>query len=135
MIEFGDARLPQSIWMRSHVEGRCWLYDGPLVGGGYAQVRSPAGRTYLHVWSYELYVGPIPDELEVDHRCRIRHCFNPVCLEAVTHAENMRRSRPATATHCQRGHEFTDYRAADGRRRCVTCMTIWAARRRAREAA
>jgi hypothetical protein len=122
VIEFGDPRLPQSIWLRSAVDDNgCWIYNGPLVRGDYAQVKSPTGRTYLHVWSYELFVGPIPEGLEVDHRCRVRYCFNPVCLEAVTHAENMRRSAPATATHCKRGHEFTDYRAADGRRRCVAC--------------
>jgi hypothetical protein len=125
MITFGDPRLPRSIWLRSKIAADgCWLYLGPLVGGGYAQVKSPAGRTYLHVWSYELFVGRIPDDLEIDHHCRVRHCFNPVCLEAVTHAVNMARSGPAVATHCKRGHAFTDYRKSDGRRACVVCTTL-----------
>lgn len=52
-----------------------------------------------HRVAYELWVGPIPEGMELDHRCKVRACINPAHLEPVTHAENMRRlgrRRPET---------------------------------------
>lgn len=35
--------------------------------------------------------GAIPDDSELDHLCKVPACVRPDHLEAVTHAENMRR--------------------------------------------
>lgn len=67
-----------------------------------------------HVWSYLYYIGPIEDELEVDHKCKVLLCVNPAHLEAVTHAENSNRKRKK---FCKNGHELNDenvYRKKDG---------------------
>lgn len=66
--------------------------------------RQPAHRV-----AYELFVGPIPEGLTLDHLCRVRHCVNPLHLEPVTRGENTRRndsapSQNARKTHCIRGH-------------------------------
>jgi hypothetical protein len=45
----------------------------------------------IHRKHYEQFKGPIPDGLEIDHTCRNTRCVNPEHLEAVTHAENLRR--------------------------------------------
>lgn len=65
-----------------------------------------------HVVSYELFVGPVPKGLQIDHLCRIRACVNPACLEPVTQRENILRgmgpsAQNAVKTHCKRGHAFT----------------------------
>jgi len=50
------------------------------------------GKRYLaHRVSYEVFVGPIPDGMIIDHLCRNRACILPTHLEPVTHAENTRR--------------------------------------------
>jgi hypothetical protein len=74
------------------IEDGHWLWTGTTNGVGYGVVFIRYCRWYVHRLSYVLAVGPIPPGMELDHLCRVRSCFNPEHLEAVTHAENMRRS-------------------------------------------
>lgn len=59
--------------------------------------------------SYEVFVGPIPEELELDHLCNVKVCINPRHLEAVTHEENMQMERLTP--------EARAHRVRDGRER------------------
>lgn len=88
----------------------CWLWLGKLTKKGYARIRNDAGHySYGHKVSYEHFIGPVPQDLVLDHLCRIPRCVNPLHLEPVTDTENIRRSpiHYANATHCKNGHEFT----------------------------
>lgn len=95
----------------------CWLWMGSLDGRGYGSMRvgnTAVGRSIVrtHRFSYELYKGPIPDDMCLDHLCRVRSCCNPDHLEPVTIRENILRGEALSAqrakqTHCKNGHEFT----------------------------
>lgn len=39
---------------------------------------------YAHRFSYETFVGPIPDGYEINHKCRVKACVAPDHLEALT---------------------------------------------------
>ena len=52
-----------------------------------------AHRTY-----YERKFGPIPEDLTLDHLCRVRSCVNPDHLEAVPLVVNVDRGISCTIT-------------------------------------
>jgi hypothetical protein len=82
------------IWKRVTKTPTCWLWDGALSSYGYGLIKAIPGKSPLrvHRLTYEAEKGPIPDGLELDHLCSTRRCCRPSHLEAVTHAENMRRA-------------------------------------------
>lgn len=66
-----------------------------------------------HRFAYEMFKGPIPEGLDIDHLCNNRRCVNPDHLDPKTPRANTLRSEISPAainarkTHCYKGHEFT----------------------------
>ena len=93
----------------------CWLWMGDVSPAGYGVLYlrgvSMGRKQYAHRVAHELFKGPIPKNLEIDHKCRVRCCCNPDHLEAVTRRENLLRGLggrlKARVTHCPRGHEYS----------------------------
>lgn len=101
---------------------------------GYGKLWDPgAGQNRLtHRIAYELAHGKIPEGFHVDHLCKNTRCCNPAHLEAVTPAENNRRSTSPTAlsmqkTHCAQGHPYDAENTfwKGGQRRCRICVSRW----------
>jgi hypothetical protein len=66
----------------------CWLWDGYISTTGYGSIKFQGRIGSVHRLSYESFVGPIPEGLQIDHLCRVRACCNPEHLEPVTSREN-----------------------------------------------
>lgn len=120
----------------------CWLWTG-LHGtrDGYGKFQPSPGqpKVMAHRWAYEVYVGPIPEGHQIDHKCHSedadcpggpgcphRRCVNPAHLEAVTASENTMRQRhyERSRTECPKGHPYEGDNlivGSDGRRRCREC--------------
>ncbi len=71
----------------STVDSECWLARRPYEIMGFR------GAKCLHRLAFEAWNGGIPEGMEVDHLCCDPKCVNPEHLEAVTHGENIRRSK------------------------------------------
>lgn len=106
----------------------CWLWTGSKNRGGYGTITVNGHTRAVHRVAYELLVGPIPDGLQLDHLCRVRHCVNPAHLEPVTQRENILRGQGLAAanaakTHCLRGHPFdgSNTYVWRGKRFCRAC--------------
>lgn len=110
----GPAPKPaaERFWSKVTKTAECWIWDGAKQAGGYGRfMLSSSPRTLIlaHRYSYEQQVGPIVDDLTIDHLCRNPSCVNPAHLEPVTRSLNsLRGSRNAVKTHCDHGHEFTE---------------------------
>jgi hypothetical protein len=140
--------VAERLWAKVDKTETCWLWTGGRNASGYGRIteskRLESGRRwYTHRLVYTLLVGPIPDGMELDHLCRVRHCCNPEHLEPVTPGVNVARSEGPTADAvrafltgvCPRGHDVTGYGAmplSGGRRRCRECLNEWKRRYRAR---
>ncbi len=129
-----------------HGPSGCWLWTGPKSGNGYGAVslgRGTNGPHGAHRIAYLLWVGLIPEGLQVLHHCDTPLCVRPSHLFLGTHADNMAdktrkgrlnvqsggdamRAKAAKETHCRSGrHRWsteTEWRnPRNGRRVCKAC--------------
>jgi hypothetical protein len=101
----------ESFWARVQKTSTCWLFMGYRIPKGYGRMRFHGRVTQPHTVAWELANGkPVPEGLQIDHLCRVKHCCNPAHLEVVTAAENNRRSMPfrKKQTTCKYGHPWAD---------------------------
>jgi hypothetical protein len=58
--------------------GSCWVWTGGLNSNGYGTLKRPGGKPrYAHRYSWERENGPIPDGLNVLHKCDNPPCVRP----------------------------------------------------------
>lgn len=110
----------------------CLIWQGAVLHNGYGAiwVSEEGAQRRAHRVAYSIWIGPIPEDMTIDHLCEVKLCIEPSHLEAVTSKENTLRSNRAPATinskktHCKHGHEFTEEntRVYNGKRQCITCV-------------
>lgn len=106
----------------------CWFWLGSMTNTGYGSIYIHPKNQRTHRVSYELFKGPIPAGLVIDHLCRQPLCCNPDHLEPVTDKVNALRGYGACAqharkTHCPKGHPLSGDNLVKSipRRQCRTC--------------
>lgn len=123
-----ERMLARVTYAPGPMDTRCWICD--LSGdNGYTSIRVEYRLVKAHRFSYEYFVGPVPEGLDLDHLCRNRACVNPDHLEPVTRRINLLRGEnPAWVTHrtniCRRGHSMADALPHGKWRTCRTCANI-----------
>lgn len=117
--------------------GECWEWLGWRDKDGYGKYSPYKVGLRAHRYSYETFIGDIPDGYVIDHLCRNTSCVNPEHLEPVTNKENLYRGNGFSGvnyrkTHCISNHPLSGdnlrIQKKTGKRYCKECD-----RRRARE--
>jgi len=136
-----------SFWTKVAVRGPddCWLWLACRTGNSkYGQFSGGAlvtGHKIItaHRFSWWLHFGPVPNDMQVLHRCDVKTCVNPAHLFLGTQRDNMRdmvaKGRWGNyhdPEHCQRGHSWTPDNTIQGPdgRRCRICRQERDRRRR-----
>lgn len=108
----------------------CVLWAGGTGGRShrYGVVWDGGVMRSVHRVVYERAHGPIPEGLQIDHRCNTPECVNVAHLRAVTPRENtLRGTSPAANAArrdtCARGHAYTpgNTQQTATQRRCRAC--------------
>lgn len=114
-------------------ENGCLVWTGATTSNGYGKIWIAGKWMRAHRFSYQAFIGEVPEGLELDHLCRNRRCCDPLHVEPVTHQENLRRgARPgrklgkrlSPTSSCAQGHARIDenmYVSKNGKRRCWIC--------------
>lgn len=92
-IEKLKPRFPEKVERIPGID--CWLWTGATknkTGHGVLGLGLPKKINKLvpaHRLSYMLFIGPIPDGMDILHNCDIGCCVNPEHLRPGTHQDNM----------------------------------------------
>ena len=112
MRDLDFSALPERIQSKTRINWKtgCWLWMHRCDSSGYGTIRFEGKTWSSHRLCYELLIGPIPKDREIDHLCRVRNCINPAHMELVTDRENAlrgNRNQFYKKTHCIHGHKFS----------------------------
>ena len=94
--QFAEWRLLLTPVVRTKIElseSGCPVWTGSCDTSGYAQHKRRGKLIQTHRYVYEQLVGPIEDDLTVDHLCTgHRNCLWPEHMELVSRSENSTRA-------------------------------------------
>lgn len=105
-------------------EGGCWIWLLSLRKDGYGQFHKPdRPRTVgAHRFAWALYRGPIPDGLQVLHRCDVRCCVNPSHLFLGTNQDNMDDMKRKGRANTVRGEQHQNAKLTEAQAREIIAL-------------
>lgn len=87
--------VEERFWAKVDKSGECWIWVASKGRDGYGRLKVANRMWSAHRLSYEMTVGPIPEGLEIDHKCHNHSCVNPAHLSPVSGKQNAENRRGA----------------------------------------
>jgi hypothetical protein len=87
--------VAERFWEKVDKSGDCWVWTASKQPAGYGKfvVTKGSSPVNAHRLSYELEVGPIPNGMQILHRCDNPSCVRPSHLFPGTQSDNMQDMR------------------------------------------
>ena len=73
---------------RTEWDGGCLVWTGMRAPGGYGALRAEGRMVLVHRYAWERENGPIPEGMQVDHKCWNKACANVEHLRLASPSEN-----------------------------------------------
>ena len=115
----------------------CWEWTGGLSNQGYGffyisnQTKGRYKTVLAHRYSYEIFIGKIPNRRWIHHLCQNKCCVNPYHLEPQFPKEHLENHdtliHNELKTHCPQGHPYSKENTwydKNGYRFCKICNKI-----------
>jgi hypothetical protein len=90
----------------------CWLWTGACTGSDkgrygnlYGVIMHDGHAVAAHRWSYNQFVGQIPDGHIIRHKCDVSICVNPDHLTTGTYQQNSRDREDRNRRRIQKGED------------------------------
>ncbi len=116
-------------WSKVDKSGECWLWTASRKPNGYGQFTKKPLVFYAHRVAYEATYGPIPDGLNVCHRCDNPPCVRPDHLFLGTPLDNTRDKIAKGRARYGRGGGGVRHRGEQSPQSKLTETTVRAIRR------
>ena len=84
MQDSGNSTHP-----RDQYEGDCVIFEGYTERGGHGVLSRGNKQWKAHRWAWTQQVGPIPEGMQVNHKCDVPACTNVDHLVLGTNADNV----------------------------------------------
>lgn len=105
----------ERFYLQVDTTGECWIWLGHTDKKGYARFKNDDLKSVaVHRWSYEKWVGEIPEGMVIDHKCFNPRCQNPKHLRTATQEDNTVKYGRTNAAFvnanksvCNSGHPLT----------------------------
>lgn len=108
--KYTDEERLDRFWARVSKSENCWLWTGAVNARGYGSLSNGVRVVGAHVYSYEIYYGPVPAGMCVCHHCDNPPCVRPDHLFLGTYTENaLDCSRKGRANGSARAHHGEDH--------------------------
>lgn len=83
----------ESFRRRTEQQGDCLVWTGTLNNHGYGSISVKGREVMAHRYAWERANGPIPDGMDIDHRCNNPSCCRVSHLRVATRKQNMENRR------------------------------------------
>jgi hypothetical protein len=114
------------LYSKSIQNDECLDYTGAINNSGYGKFWYLGRTDYAHRVSFIIDRDSIPEDKQIDHKCRNKICINPRHLSLVTPKQNIERSMKyrnvksiTESSLCPKGHIKAHNTTKSGH--CKTC--------------